>query len=351
MELRIALLGFGNVGRALAELLLRKADTLQQAFDLHIKAVGISTGRHGHLIDPNGIDLRAALEAVRAGRSLDTLGKGKALSDTVSFFSECPADLLFETSPTNVENGEPALGYIYGALEKGVHVATANKGPVAFGYHELAALAERKNVGFFFESTVMDGAPVFATFREGLPGATITRMRGIFNSTTNYILTAMEADNVPFGQALKVAQEIGIAETDPTQDIDGWDSAIKTVILANVLMGARLTPQDVRPKGIRSIDSKEVEEAIAAGKRIRLICEIARGDDGIVTASVAPQAIPVSDLLASVTGTSGTIAIETDTLRRLTIVEHDPGPDTTAYGLFADMLNLLRKRHKTEFGL
>jgi homoserine dehydrogenase len=345
-RLTVAFLGFGNVGRALADLLLRKLDTLRADYDLAVVPVGVATGGHGLAVDPAGLDLAAALDAVRSGGDLAALHAGTPLGATADFIATCPADLVFETIPTNPQDGEPALSYDRALLDRGVHVATANKGPVAFGYRELSALARERGVGFFFESTVMDGAPVLAVGREGLPAARVRRVTGIFNSTTNYILTRMERDGMTFDEALREAQAIGIAETDPTLDVDGWDAAIKTVILANVLMDGDLRPADVEREGIRDIALADVESAEAAGERIRLLCEAVRAEDGAVRASVRPTRVPIGGVLAGVTGTTSIVDFETDTLHRLTILEHDPGPETTAYGLLADMVNIARGRHR-----
>src|SRR5690554_5824469 len=226
MLMNVALLGLGNVGRALAELLLEKSDALRERYGLDVRVVGISTGRHGQVIEPDGLDLNDVLETVRGNASL-----GESLGGAETFLVACGADLIFESIPTNPKDGEPALSYARQALSLGMHVVTANKGPVAFGYRELTDLAARHGAGFFFESTVMDGAPVLATGREGLPAARVDRIRGIFNSTTNYIITRMEDEGLTFDEALEDAQHIGIAETDPTLDVDGWDASIKTVIL------------------------------------------------------------------------------------------------------------------------
>lgn len=348
MELRVAFLGFGNVGKALAELLLEKEHTLKEDYDLTIVPVGIGTRSHGFAVSSKGVDLTKALELTRRGDPLDALHRGNPIEqgDTTRFLAEIPADLMFETTPTNPTNGQPALAYIHGILERGIHVVTANKGPVAFGYETLTALAERKEVGFLFESTVMDGAPVLAVGREGLPGTRIERIRAIFNSTTNYIITRMEQDSISFDEALKAAQEIGIAETDPTLDIDGWDSAIKTVIVANVLMGGSLHPADVDRTGIRTLTLTDIKDAAANGQRIRLMCEATRHEDGTIRASVTPEHVPADSTLAGITGTSSIIDFETDTLSKLSLIENDPGPDTTAYGMYADMLNILRGRER-----
>ncbi len=347
--LKVIFLGFGNVHRALAELLMRKADTLKTDFDLEVNVVGIATGRHGQVMDAAGIDLAEALRLKNAGERLQSLHNGPDIADddTTGLLSAVEADLVFEATPTNPDDGQPALAYIFGALEKGMHVVTANKGPIAHGYRELSELAERKDVGLFFESTVMDGAPVFSVWREGLPASNIKRVRGIFNSTTNYILSRMEEESLPFDEALTAAQKIGVAETDPTLDVDGWDSAIKTVILANVLMGGDFRPKDANPTGIRGIELSVLQEAIKNGQRTRLVCEAARSEDGEISLSVGPQQVDENSNIARVTGTSNIIDYEADTLNKLTLVENNPGPDTTAYGMFTDMLNIVRGRYRS----
>jgi homoserine dehydrogenase len=346
--LNVALIGFGNVGRALAELLLAKQDLLRSEFHVIVRVVGISTGRHGHTIDTSGISLRTALDAVRFGSTLDGLHSGRPIQDTESFVEKCPAALVFESMPTNPVDGQPALTHIRSLLERGIHVVTADKGPVVFGCHELMALAASKGVGFLFESTVMDGAPVLGIGREGLVGVEISEIRGIFNSTTNYILSQMELQRLNLEEAIQMAQEIGIAETDPSLDIDGWDSAFKTIIMANALMGADLRPADVTCEGIRGITLGDVDDAAAAGQRIKLLCEATRQPDGRIAASVSPHRLPLSDSFAAVMGTSSVIDYCTDMLPQLTVVENNPSPITTAYGMFVDMLNIIRGRHSTE---
>lgn len=345
MHLNVALLGFGNVGQALAELLIAKSETLRNQYDLAVRIVGIQTGRHGTAIDPEGILLRTALDAARYGSSIEGLHRGALVQTTEAFIDACEADLIFETVPTNPVDGQPALDYARRILGNGIHLVTANKGPVAFGYKELSQTATENGVGFFFESTVMDGGPVLAVGREGLPAARLVRIRGIFNSTTNYILTRMEQENLTFEEALKAAQEIGIAETDPTLDIDGWDSSIKTVILANVLMGTDMRPVDVDRTGIRGLALSDIQAAAEQGERIRLLCEAWEDERGEVVARVYPERVTADSILASITGTTSIVDFETDVLPRLTVIEHDPGPMTTAYGMLADMINIVRGRY------
>lgn len=346
MHLDLALLGFGNVGKELARLLLRKRGDLEADFGLTWRVVGISARSKGIALDPDGLDLEKVLQAVEQYGTLAALHKEPDMDETLAFIAACQANLFFEATYTNPQDGQPATDYVRAALQKGAHVVSANKGPVAFAHHELLALASQQDVGFFFESTVMDGAPVLGIGREGLPASTITRIRGVFNSTTNFILTRMEQDQLDLESAIREAQDIGIAEAEPSLDIDGWDSAIKTVILANILMDADLRPTDVQRTGIRDIATRDVQAALSDGQRIRLICEATRDDKGDVQTSVKPQRVGLDDPLASVMGTSSLVEYEADTLHRLTLIEHDPGPDTTAYGMLADMINIARGRHK-----
>jgi homoserine dehydrogenase len=337
---KLAFVGFGNVGQALARLILRKKAELAQRYHIAGTTVGIATGRHGVAVDPDGIDLERALALIGAGAALDELSSQPIEGDMLAFIRSCGADILFENSPVNYKTGQPAIDHLRTALECGMHAITANKGPVVYAYQELSRVAAAHKVGFRFESTVMDGAPIFSLFREALPGARLLSLRGILNSTTNLILGRMERGDT-FKQAVAYAQQIGIAETDPSGDIDGWDAAIKVAALVSVLMELPLTPDQVTRVGIRHIGPKDVERAAAEGKRWKLVCSARRVGDG-VEARVAPELVPSISPLFSVEGTSSIIEFETDVLGPLSIVEANPGPDTTAYGLFADFLNLVQ---------
>jgi homoserine dehydrogenase len=344
MNVNVALLGFGNVGRALARLLISKAAVLRDEYDLAASVTGIATRSHGSAIDPNALDLAAALKLVEAGDKLDALHTSDPVADMFTFIAACPADLVMEATWLNPQTGQPATDYARAALNAGRHVVTANKGPVAFAYRELMALAKAHQVGFFFESTVMDGAPVLGIAREALLATTVNRVRGILNSTTNYILTCLEK-GIPFEEAVTRAQRIGIAEADPSTDLEGWDATVKIVVLANVLMGADLRPADVDRTGIAGLTTEDTQIAAAAGKRIKLVCEAYRDGDQ-VRASVHPVRLPLSDPLSQVQDTSSAVTIETDTLPQLTLVEGNTEPITTAYGMLVDMINILRGRYR-----
>jgi homoserine dehydrogenase len=336
----LALLGFGNVGRALARLLERKRHELESQHGLTYAITAISTSRHGAAINPNGLDIDQALIRVEAGNSLAELSIQPVPGSTLELIRQCKADVLFENTPVNYETGQPALDHLRAALECGMHAITANKGPVVHGYRELTATAKAAGRRFFFESTVMDGAPIFSLFRSALPGASLRSLRGVLNSTTNLILTRMETGE-SFEDAVRYAQSIGIAETDPSGDIDGWDAAVKVAALATVLMDTPLKPAQVERTGIRQITPQSVAQALQEGKRWKLVCSVSRTPEG-VQARVAPELVSMSSPLFSVEGTTSIVEFETDVLGLLSVVESDPGPHTTAYGLLADFLNAVR---------
>lgn len=338
---RLALLGFGNVGQALGRLLLRKQAELQHRYNLTFRVNGIATGRHGCAIDLDGIDLERALSVMSTnGEAISTLAAIPLPRDGFDFINRCEADVLFENTPVNYATGQPAVDHLRAALELGMHAITANKGPVVHAYRQLTELAASRGRRFFFESAVMDGAPVFSLFREALPAARLRAFHGVLNSTTNLILTRMESGE-SFEQAVAYTQAIGIAETDPSGDIDGWDAAVKVAALATVLMDFPLLPSQVERQGIRGITLQDIQHARQAGKRWKLLCS-AKRDENNLKARVQPEMVPASSPLYQVDGTTSLIEFETDVLGNLTLIETDPGPETTAYGLLADFLNAVR---------
>jgi homoserine dehydrogenase len=342
----LAMLGFGNVGRALARLLLRKEAEIKSLYGITFSLTGVYTGRHGGALDRSGIDPERAAALVEAGGRLEGLSQAPVPENALAFLRQCGADVLFENTPVNYETGQPAVDHLRAALELGMHALTANKGPVVHAYQELTGLARSKGRRFYFESTVMDGCPIFSLFRETLPAARLRSFRGILNSTTNLILTRMEGGE-SFDEAVAYAQKIGIAETDPSGDIDGWDAAVKVAALATVLMGVPLKPAEIDRQGIRGITAEEVKRAKEEGKRWKLVCSARLEGEGAgkrVTARVAPELVGRDSAMFAVENTTSIAEFETDVLGKLSVIEADPGPHTTAYGLLADFLNAVRER-------
>ena len=270
----------------------------------------------------------------------DFSGACKA-AHAASWMHAAKPDVLFEASSLNAETGEPAISHVRTALHIGAHVVSANKGPVLHAYPELSSLAASRGLRFFFESAMMDGAPVFSLFREALPAIELRGFRGVINSTTTVILEAMQAGGT-LEEAIAEAQRLGVAETDPSADIDGIDAAVKVVEVANVLMGGSLRLADVSRKGIRDITAAQLRQAHGNGEAWRLVSRARRQPDGSIFASVAPERLKGDDPLAHVHGTSLLIAFETDIFKELIISERDPGPEATAYGMLSDFVNAVR---------
>lgn len=340
MQLNIAMIGLGNVARALVRLMQRKQNELRDRHNLTYRFTGISTGRHGLAADPNGLDVNGALARVQGGGRLDDLNRLPDVRDNLSLIRAGVANVLVELSTLNPQTGQPALDHCRAALDAKLHIVTANKGPLAHAYRELRDRAAVKRRAFFFESTVMDGAPIFSAAREGLAGADLVSFRAILNSTTNYILTAMEA-GTSFEDAVRQAQAMGVAEADPSNDVDGWDAATKVAVLANTLMDGDVRPTDVDRTGIRGVTPSMLQEAREKNQHIKLICRAWREGDAIKT-RVAPEPISVADPFALVTGTNSILRLSFDVLPGLTFIEEDSGAETTAFGVLADLISVVR---------
>ena len=338
MELTAAFIGFGNVARAFAWMLNEKKEELGLQYGLSLKTKGIATGNHGCIISPGGIDLVEAAQCVEGGEQLTKLPGSLAASDPFGVIKNCSVDVLFETTPLNATDGEPAIAYIRSALARGMHVVTANKGPVAFAYSELKSLADNRSLNLRFEGTVMDGAPVFNLVERCLPGARVLRFSGVLNSTTNLILTRMES-GYEFDESLAEARRLGIAEANADHDIDGWDSAVKATALANVLFNADLRPSDVDRQGIRGITNKTIEKATRNSQALRLISRGVKSGGG-VSLQVSLESVSRESALGSVRGTSNVLVLETDLMGEIAVFEYDPGVKQTAYALLSDLINV-----------
>lgn len=341
---KICMAGFGNVGVRFARLLLEKERELRDEYGCEALVTGVCTRSKGTMMNPRGLDLGALL--IMNGE----LGRFEAEHpdfvsdcDTHGMIAAAEADLFIELSTLSIGDGEPASSYIREAFARGMDVITANKGPAAWRFDELKTLAESAGKKFLYETIVMDGTPIFNMARAGLRGNRILALRGILNSTTNFILGELEKGG-NFADAVAEAQRLQFAEADPSMDIDGWDGAAKICALANILMDARLTPKDVRVKSLAGITGSDVSAAKAEGCRIKYICGAKRGDDGAVLLSVEPQRIPFSDPMCSVSGRSSALAIHTDLAGEIMVAEHDPDILQTAYGVYSDLLTLIAER-------
>ena len=346
MHYKLVFIGFGNVAKSLVHLLERKRGLLESKYGITYSITGIATGRHGFAVNPNGLDVHKVLDLIANGQSISQLTNSQfPISDSISVIQHSQADFMFENSPVNYETGQPAIDHVKAALNAGMHVSTANKGTVVHAYRELTSLAKAKGKVFRHESTVLGGTPVFATFREAFPAAELVSFKGIINATTNIILSRME-DGETFDQAVKYCQSIGIAETDPSGDVDGWDAAIKVAALVTILMDTPFTPQQVARTGIREITPAMVKQARGEGKRWKLVASAER-EAGSIRAKVAPEMVEPSSPLYGMMGSSTGLTFRTDVLPDYSVtVSERPGmkggPEETAYGLFADFVNAVK---------
>jgi homoserine dehydrogenase len=291
-------------------------------------------------IDPRGLDLGHALGLLAKGSPLDLLHCGPRVGDVRSFIARVPADVLVEITTLDARSGQPAIAHVRQALGRGMHVVTANKGPVAFALRPLRALAARKKRLFLHEGTVMDGTPVFNLVERCLPGARIVSFRGTLNSTTNLVLSRME-EGLTASAAVKEAMALGIAEADPRNDLDGWDAAVKGCAVANGLMGAAVRPTQVRRRGITGLTGLDARRAVRAGSRLRLVVRGVR-QGGRVRVSVAPERVPFGDPLSG-SGPDAALVLETDLMGEIGVFERGATVDQTAYALLSDLLQVIKE--------
>jgi homoserine dehydrogenase len=315
--------------------LLREKEPELRERDIAWRVTGVATRRLGWLADSEGFDT-ALLETDPTAALAPARARTPGLHGVREWLQAAGADVLFEATSLNPQTGQPAIDHIRAALKSGAHAITANKGPIVHAYDELRSLAAARGRRFLFESTVMDGVPIFSMFRDSLPAVHLRGFRGVLNSTTNVILTGME-EGLSFQESLAKAQQIGVAETDATQDIDGWDAAVKVAALVTVLMEVRIRLDAIEREGIGNLSGEAVRAARAQGKPYKLVCRAQRTERG-VTASVRPEQVPLSDPLAWVAGTSSIVYFETDIFPGLAITENHPGLEATAYGMLADFV-------------
>jgi homoserine dehydrogenase len=339
VRLDLFLVGFGHVGRRFVRLLDESHDALA-AMGLDVRVVGIRTARHGAAFDAAGLDAVAAAGAVEAGGTLSG-GRGGTAAQAIAAWRVPAARtrILVETTPLDVRRGEPAASHIRAALAAGAHVVTANKGPIACAHRSLARAAARAGRHLLFEGAVMDGIPILSLVRETMPALTLRGFRGVVNSTTNYLLDAMERGE-RFETALARMQAAGVAEADPSLDVNGWDAAAKVAALANVWLDANTTPADVPRDRVGPETARAVQAVRRHGQRLKLVGRAARDRAGRVRASVRLEALAADDPLAILDGQANALEIDTWPLGRIVVTQRDGGLEKTAYALLADVVTV-----------
>lgn len=318
--MKLALIGYGNVGRTFARLMERKQSTYPS------RIVAIHTARHGTAYDPKGLPVEPVF--------------GPPASSIEEFLERAHAEVAVELTPLNPELGEPAISHIRAAFARGMHVVTANKGPIAFAYSALRREAIAAGVEFRFEAVTMDGTPVFNLVQNNLPGVEILGFSGALNSTSKVILEAMRS-GLSLEEGIEEARRLGVTEADPWFDIEGWDSACKAAALANVLMKAETTPQQVDRKGIGRLTPEKLAELETKGKSVTLLSRARKTPQG-VKLRVRAEVLDKDDILSACRGTSNLLVLHTDLMGDIGVFALKPGLDQTAYGLFSDLVDIVR---------
>jgi len=336
-KFRLALIGFGNVGQGLASILAERSELIQRDYGVEISIVAVCDLNKGSIADPDGLDPEKLVTHVeREGdlRNFPGCYRGWDVEQTIA---DIKADVLVELSYTDLETGEPASSHMRLALERGMHVCSANKGPVTLHFPELLQLSEKHGGKIGVEGTVMSGTP---SLRLGfaLKAAGIDRIQGVLNGTSNFMLGEMES-GASYEQALTVAQEKGYAEADPTGDVDGHDAAAKVVILANLIMDSPLSLANVEVSGIRALDADRVKASAKAGNHWKLVASLTRDDRGRIIANVQPMELAPDHPLSSVGGATNAICYNTQLLGDVMLTGPGAGRIETGFAIIEDVLS------------
>ncbi len=337
-RIRLALIGFGSVHQHLVRILLERGPHLTAESGLELDVVGVADSG-GAVYDATGLDVAALLAHKKTGYSVATLGVGTTFADALSLCRQADYDVLLEASPVNLQSGEPGLSCVRAALGRGRHCVLANKGPVVLDYAGLQQLAEAQQAKWAFSATVCGGLPVINVGRRDLVGAHIYRIEGIFNSTSNYILSRM-TDGESFADALAEAQHRGIAEADPSLDIDGWDTAAKLLILVQSVLHFPAALDDVQVEGIRAMNLSQIIKAHRRGMVYKLVASAAQKNDGF-SLTVQPKMVPADSFLGNTWGWQMSVIFFTDLYEEIYLKVDEKGPGATAAAMIRDVLTLI----------
>jgi homoserine dehydrogenase len=339
MKYNLALIGFGNVGQGLAEILSKKASLLRNQFNADIHIVAICDLYKGSIADPNGLDPQALLDHINEKSDLKEFPAPYKDWDARETIENSGANVLVELSFTDLKTGEPALSHMIQALASGINVSTTNKGPAALHFRKLLELSKTYGGKIGVEGTVMSGTPTLTLGIHMLAAAGVNRIQGILNGTTNYIIGEME-NGAEYADALKDAQVKGYAEANPTGDVGGHDAAAKVVILANLIMGQSMTMEDVSCVGIRELTRVQIQSAQTKNQRWKLIGTL-ENVNGQIQGSVKPVKLDATHPLYGVSAATNAITYSTDLLGDITLIGPGAGRIETGYAIISDILSFL----------
>ncbi|OGS56904.1 MAG: homoserine dehydrogenase [Euryarchaeota archaeon RBG_19FT_COMBO_56_21] len=333
--MRVILVGFGVVGRSFAELVETEARKLDRDFGLRPRIVAV-VDHLGAAVAENGLDVRKVLESKKKSGIMEGLGEQySAGRNALEVIKDVECEVVVESTPTELQRGEPGLSHVRAALKEGRHVICTNKGPLAIAMPALMELANHNNVLLKFSGTVGGGTPVLDFAKKCLEGSKIRSISGILNGTSNFILSKMASEGVTMQSALAEAQKLGYAEADPTYDVGGFDTACKLVITSNYVLGTSLSIKDVRIRGITEVSNKDVEQAKSKGSVIKLIGKVEKN------ARVQPQEIPSTHPL-NVSGTFNAVSFDTVPAGEITLVGKGAGGMETASSVLRDLIEIRR---------
>lgn len=341
-RLKFCMAGFGNVGTEFCRLLLDKRQELNDDFGYEILMTGVTTRSKGMLIDNNGLDIENVLSMNDRLGHFDKEDSSFRAGDAKDMLDACESDLFIELTTLSIKDGEPAASYIEKAFSKGMHVITANKGPEAWHFKKLKKKSEEAGTEFLYETIVMDGTPLFNMARETLRGNKINKIRGVLNSTSNFVLSRIECGE-SVEEAIITAQNMKIAEKDPSFDMEGGDGAAKICAMVNILMDAEITPATANVEPL-NVTKHIIDKAKQNGFRIKYVCSAERvHETGTVKISVKQEELPAEDILAHINGTSSAATLYTDLAGEISIIQSNPGILQTAYGIYSDLTTLLNR--------
>ncbi|HEY8109362.1 MAG TPA: homoserine dehydrogenase [Candidatus Nitrosotenuis sp.] len=332
--MRIIICGFGTVAQSLAKLLVSRTDDLYAKYGLKPRIVGVFDSKGG-VVEPSGLDLNRLVEVKKKFGTIKNYDKPKKNWSGLDIINNVEADVLIETTASNYKDAEPGMSHIISAMKNGMHVISVNKGPLALAFPSLMELATYNQVLLKFSGTVGGGTPILDYAKNSLRGEQITSFAGILNGTTNYILTNMER-GMSFVEALKDAKSRGYVEADESLDLDGFDAAAKLVILANWVMGMKVTMPDIKRTGIRNVTTKDIKDAAKKNCAIKLIASC---DKELV---VSPREISTDDPLC-VNGTLNAISFTSEHSGTQTIIGKGAGGTETASSILRDLLDIRKE--------
>lgn len=336
----IALVGCGNVGTALLEILNEKRVELSERHGFNFRVTLITDLMKGTALDPDGLDLEKVLLSLKDGYGLAPFPQCEGTFSEI--LEKSRTAMMAEATPTDLKTGEPGLTHIRAALSRGIHVTTTNKGPVALAFDELTALAKGCGARFRYEGVVMSGTPLLQMLKNGMAGCSVLKLEGILNGTTNFILTKMHDEGLSYSEALEEATALGYAEADPSGDLEGWDAAGKVSILAKIIFGKNIPVSEVDRRGITNITSDKIKEAGNNGFTVKLIAGL-NIINGVLCAYVEPKEIPLSHPLASIKGATNAVSITTDNLGEVTLIGPGAGRRETGQALLTDLIAMCGK--------